>query len=326
MTPGARAAGAFAAALIALAASAPHAAQTYPARPIRLIVPFPAGGGGADVVGRLVGLRLAEGLGQPVVVENRAGAAGNVGIELVAKAAPDGHTLLVTTPNITISPSLYRKLPYDTLRDLAPVALVAEVPNLVLVRPALPVKTVKEFVEYARARPGKLSFGGSGVGSSTHLATVLLLNLARIDLLHVAYKGSTQALTAMLGGEIDLVVIGPPSAMQHIQSGRVRALAVLRNERLATLPDVPTIREAGIENSEVTTWYGLLAPAGTPREIVRRLNAEWAKSAAQPETRDRLRAAGIDILASTPEAFGALIKADLARWARVIKEANITVE
>jgi tripartite-type tricarboxylate transporter receptor subunit TctC len=241
-------------------------------------------------------------------------------------AQADGHTLLITTPSLTISPSLYKKLNYDAVRNLAPISLVAEVPNLLLVRPALPVKSLKEFVDYARARPGKLNFGGSGIGSSTHLATVLFMSLAKINLVNVTYKGSAQALTAMLGGEIDLIVIGPPAAMGHIQAGRVRPLAVLRNERLASLPNVPTIKEAGIENSEVTTWYGLLAPAGTPRSVITRLNAEWVASAALPDTLQKMQSAGIETLFSTPDQFAGLIKTEIARWAKVVKEANLSVE
>ena len=305
---------------------APLGAQTYPHKPLRVIVPFPPGGGGSDYVGRVVGAKLSERLGQPVVIENRPGAAGNIGIELAAKAQADGHTLLITTPSLTISPSLYKKLNYDAVRDLAPISLVAEVPNLLLVRPALPVKSLKEFVDYAHARPGKLNFGGSGIGSSTHLATVLFMSLAKINLVNVTYKGSAQALTAMLGGEIDLIVIGPPAAMGHVQAGRVRPLAVLRNERLASLPNVPTIKEAGIENSEVTTWYGLLAPAGTPRSVITRLNAEWVASAALPDTLQKMQSAGIETLFSTPDQFSGLIKTEIARWAKVVKDANLSVE
>ena len=305
---------------------APLGAQSYPNKPLRLIVPFPGGGGGADYVGRVIGQKLAERLGQPVVIENRPGAAGNIGIELVAKAQPDGYTLLVTTPSLTISPSLYKKLSYDAVRDLAPISLVAEVPNLLLVRPSLPVTSLREFVDHARANPGKLNFGGSGIGSSTHLATVLFMSLARINLVNVTYKGSAQALIGMLAGEIDMIVIGPPAAMGQIQAGRVRALAVLRNERLASLPNVPTIKEAGIENSEVTTWYGILAPAGTPRHLITRLNAEWIRIAALPDTLQKMQSAGIETLSGTPEQFAGLIKLEIARWARVVKEANLSVE
>jgi tripartite-type tricarboxylate transporter receptor subunit TctC len=305
---------------------APLGAQPYPHKPLRLIIPFPGAGGGADYVGRVIGQKLAERLGQPVVIENRPGAAGNIGIELVAKAQPDGYTLLVSTPSLTISPSLYKKLAYDPVKDLAPISLVAEIPNLLLVRPSLPVKNLKEFVDYARANPGKLNFGGSGIGSSTHLATVLFMSVAKINLVNVTYKGSSQALVGMLGSEIDVIVIGPTSAMPQIQAGKVKALAVLRNERLPSLPNVPTIKEAGIENSEVTTWYGLLAPAGTPREIINRLNAEWVRIAAMPDTLEKMQNAAVETLSGTPEQFAVLIKMEIARWAKVVKEANISVE
>ena len=305
---------------------APLCAQTYPGKPLRLIIPFPGGGGGADYVGRVIGQKLAERLGQPVVIENRPGAAGNIGIELVAKAQPDGYTLLLTTPSLTISPSLYKKLNYDPVRDLAPISLVAEIPNLFLVRPSLPVRSLKEFVDYARANPGKLNFGGSGIGSSTHLATVLFMSLAKVNLVNVTYKGSAQALIGMLGGEIDVIVIGPTAAMPQIQAGKVRALAVLRNERLPSLPNVPTIKEAGIDNSEVTTWYGILAPAGTPRDIINRLNAEWIRIAAMPDTLEKMQNAGVETMSGTPEQFAELIKAEIARWAKVIKEANVSIE
>ena len=305
---------------------APLGAQTYPGKPVRLIIPFPAAGGGADYVGRVIAQKLAERLGQPVVTENRPGAAGNIGIELAAKARPDGYTILLTTPSITISPSLYKKLNYDASKDLAPIALVAEIPNLFIVRPSLPVNSLKEFVEYAKAHPGQLNFGGSGIGSSTHLATVLFMSLAKINLVNVTYKGSSQALIGLMGGEVDLVVIGPPAAMPQIQAGRVRVLAVLRNERLPSLPNVPTIKEAGIDHSEVTTWYGLLAPAGTPRDIINRLNADWITIAAMPDTLEKMQIAGVEIMSSTPEQFAELMKAEIARWAKVIKEANISVE
>jgi tripartite-type tricarboxylate transporter receptor subunit TctC len=305
---------------------APLCAQTYPSKPLRLIIPFPGGGGGADYVGRVIGQKLAERLGQPVVIENRPGAAGNIGIELVAKAQPDGYTILITTPSLTISPSLYKKLNYDPVRDLAPISLVAEIPNLFLVRPSLPVRSLREFVDYARANPGKLNFGGSGIGSSTHLATVLFMSVAKVNLVNVTYKGSAQALIGMLGGEIDVIVIGPTAAMPQIQAGRVRALAVLRNERLPSLPDVPTIKEAGIDNSEVTTWYGILAPAATPREIVKRLNSEWVKVAAMPDTLEKMQNAGVETMSGTPEHFAALIKSEIARWAKVIKDANVHIE
>jgi tripartite-type tricarboxylate transporter receptor subunit TctC len=316
---------AIAAAFLLTASVVPLGAQTYPSKPVHLITPFPAGGG-ADIAGRIIGEKLAERLGQPVISENRPGAAGNIGLEFTAKARPDGYTIVITTPSVTISPSLYRKLNYDPIKDFDPIALVAQVPNLILVRSSLPVKNLAEFVEYARARPGKLNFGGSGIGSSTHLATILFMSQARINLVNVTYKGSSQALIGLIGGEVDLVLIGPPSAMAHIQSGKLRALAVLSKERLASLPDVPTIKEAGIENSEVTTWYGLLAPAKTPRDIITRLNAEWNRVAALPDTRQKLQNAGFETMTSSPEQFADLIREEVPRWAKVIKDGNVKID
>ena len=314
------------AALLAVVMIVPAVAQSYPEKPLRLIVPFPGAGGGADFVGRVVGQKLAERLGQPVVIENRPGAAGNIGIDMAAKAQPDGHTLLIVTPSLTISPSLYKKLGYDPTKDLAPISLVSEVPNLFIVRPGLPVKTLGEFIDYARANPGKLNFGGSGIGSSTHLATVLFLSLAKLDMVNVTYKGSSQALVALIGNEVDLVIIGPPAAQAHILTGRVKALAVMRDRRLASLPQVPTMQEAGLEKSEVTTWYGLLAPAATPRAIINRLNREWNAAATMPDTRERMQSAGIETLAGTYAQFADLIKMEIARWAKVVKDADIRIE
>ena len=314
------------AALLAVVMIVPAVAQSYPEKPLRLIVPFPGAGGGADFVGRVVGQKLAERLGQPVVIENRPGAAGNIGIDMAAKAQPDGHTLLIGTPSLTISPSLYKKLGYDPTKDLAPISLVSEVPNLFIVRPGLPVKTLGEFIDYARANPGKLNFGGSGIGSSTHLATVLFLSLAKLDMVNVTYKGSSQALVALIGNEVDLVIIGPPAAQAHILTGRVKALAVMRDRRLASLPQVPTMQEAGLEKSEVTTWYGLLAPAATPRAIINRLNREWNAAATMPDTREKMQSAGIETLAGTYAQFANLIKMEIARWAKVVKDADIRIE
>ena len=210
------------------------------------------------------------------------------------RRGPTGTPSFSITPAITISPSLYKKLNYDPIKDFAPISLVAQIPNVLLVRPSLPVKNLKEFVEYAKANPGKLNYGSSGIGSSTHLAGELLKSLAKINIVHVPYKGASQALIGLMGGEVDMVVIGPPAAMPHIQAGKVRALAVLSKERVPSLPNVPTSKEAGIDNFEVTTWYGILAPAGTPRDIVNRLNAEWIKIAAMPDTKEKMQNAGFE--------------------------------
>ncbi len=301
-------------------------AQPYPNKPLRLIIPFPGAGGGADFVGRVAGQKLSEALGQPVVIENRPGAAANIGTDMVAKAQPDGYTLLLSAPTLTISPSLYKNLPYDSVKDFAPISLLAEIPNLLTIRQAIPANTLKEFVDYARANPGKLNFGTSGIGTSTHLATVLFMNQTGINLVHVTYKGASQALVAMIGNEVDLVVLGPTSALPHIKAGRVKTLAVMRSARLPSLPQVPTIKEAGVENSEVITWYGLLAPAGTPRDIIRRLNTEWIKAAALSDTRERMQATGVEPLSGTPEQFAAMIRSEIPRWRKVVTDANIKIE
>ena len=311
--------------LLAAAWASPLYAQAYPTKPIRLIIPFPTGGA-SDILARIIGQKLAERLGQPVVPENRPGAGGNIGIEHAAKSKPDGYTIVLSAPAIAISPSLYKKLNYDPIKDLVPISLVAQVPNLVLIRPSLPVKSMKEFVEYAKANPGKLQSGASGIGSSTHLATVLLTSLAKINVLEVRYKGSAEAMIALMGNEVDMMVIGPPAAIPQMKAGKVKAIAVLGKERLPYMPDVPTIREGGIENCEVTTWYGILAPAGTPREIVKRLNAELVQIVAMPDVVEKMRAAGTDPISSTPEQFADFIKSETIRWAKVIKDANVSVE
>jgi tripartite-type tricarboxylate transporter receptor subunit TctC len=299
-------------------------AQSYPNKPIRLILPM-ATGGAADIVGRVVAQKLAERLGQPMVPENRAGAGGNIAYEFTAKARPDGYTLTLGQTALVISPSLYKKLNYDPIKDLVPISLVAQMPFLIVVRSSLPVNSLKELVEYAKANPGKLNYGSSGIGASPHLAGELLKSLAKINIVHVPYKGGPQMLVGLLGGEVEMLVVSPGQVLPQIQTGKVKALVVLRNgkERVPSLPTVPTSEEAGISNLEVAAWYGILAPAGTPRDIVDRLNAEWVRSEAMPDTREQLQNAGLDSLSSTPEQFSEFIKTLTMRWAKVIKEANI---
>jgi tripartite-type tricarboxylate transporter receptor subunit TctC len=304
---------------------APLQAQTYPNKPVRFILPFPPGGP-TDILGRLIGQKLAERLGQPIVPENRPGAGGNIGLEIAAKARPDGYTIGLASPSLSISPTLYKKLNYDSIKDFAPISLVAEIPNMLLVRPSLPVKSLKELVAYAKANPGKLNFGSGGIGTSNHLASELFKTLANVNIVHVPYKGSNQAMIAMMGGEIAMVVIGIPSSQAQIQAGKVRALAVLSDERLPSFPDVPTAREAGIDHFEVTTWYGLLAPSGTPRDIVNRLNAEWVKIAAMPDTKEKMQNAGFEPLSGTSEKFAEFIKTEIVRWGKVIRDANLSID
>lgn len=300
-------------------------AETYPSKPLRFVLPFPPGGP-TDILGRIIGQKLAERLGQPVVPENRPGAGGNLGLEVAAKSRPDGYTIVLASPTLSISPTLYKKLNYDSVKDFAPISLVAQIPNVLLVRPSLPVKSIKELIEYAKANPGKLNFGSGGIGTAAHLASELFKTLARINILHVAYKGSNQAMIGMIGNEVDMVVIGIPSSQAQIQAGKVKALAVLSEERLPAFPGVPTIKEAGIDNFVVTTWYGVLAAAGTPRDIVSRLSEEWHKIEAMPDTKEKMQKAGFEPMSNTPEKFAEFVKTEIVRWGKVIRDANLSID
>jgi tripartite-type tricarboxylate transporter receptor subunit TctC len=309
---------------------APLCAQTYPTRPIRFIVPFPPGA--TDLVARIVGSALSERLGQPVVIDNRPGAGGLIGIEAAAKARPDGYTIVIGSAGaLACSPSLYRNLGFTPIRDFAPISLVAQTHWLLFVRASHPIQTTRDLVAYARANPGKLNYGTAGVGSTPHLAGELFKSVTGINIVHVPYKGGSLALTGLMGGEVDLQVTNLPTVLAQIEAGRVRALTVLHSERLPMLPEVPTVRETGVEACEVTScevtgWYGILAPARTPREIVNRLSAEWARSAATPGTRDAITKAGLDPLAGTPGQFSELLGTETARWAKIIKGANISLD
>lgn len=313
-----------AAALLALPSTA-QAQSQYPNRPIRMISPFPPGGP-TDLVGRLVSAKLAENIGQPIVIESRPGASGNVGLELAARSAPDGYTIVLSSPVIALSPLMYSKLNYDPDKDLAPIALVGAVRNVLVVHPSVPAHNLKELVQIARKSPGRLNYGSGGVGTTTHLAPELLKSLEKLNIVHVPYKGSGVALGALAGGQIDMLVIAAPAAVQQINSGRVRALAVLMPERFADLPKVPTSKESGFPNFEISVWYGMLAPTGTPREIIARLNSELAKAVSAPDMKPKFASAGVEPLTSTPEEFGAFIRSEAARFARVIKEAGIKAD
>ena len=312
-------------ALATCAVVPPLCAQSYPTKPVRFILPFPPGGP-TDILGRIIGQKLAPQLGQPVVPENRPGAGGNVGTEYGARQPADGYAIVLASPSLSISPALYKKLGYDPVKDFAPITLVAQIPNILLVHPSVPAKTLKDLVQLAKANPGKLNFGSGGLGTSNHLGSEMLKGLTGIDMVHVPYKGSNEAMVGMIGGHVDMVVIGVPPTLPHIKAGRVRPLAVLAAERLPYLPDVPTSREAGIANYEVITSYGILAPAGTPREIINKLNADWLKIAAMADTKERMHGAGYEPMTSTPEQYGEFIKTEMVRWAKVIKDANVRIE
>ncbi len=313
-------------ACIAVAAIAGEThAQTYPVRPLRFILPFPPGGP-TDLLGRAVGQKLSEQIGQPVVPENRGGAGGNLGLDLAAKAPPDGYTIVLSSPVIAIGPSLYKKLPFDAAKDFAPISLVANIQNVMLVHPSVPAKTLKEFIQLARRNPGKLNFATGGVGTTTHLAAELLQTMEKIKLVHVPYKGTGVALTALLGGETDMLIMAVPAAMPMIKAGKVRPLAVLSKERNDVLPNVPTAKEAGVDNFVVPIWYGMLTSAGTPQQIVTRLNQEIVKALRSPDLKERLIAAGVEPVSSTPEEFAKYIRSETVRYAQVIKSAGIPPE
>ncbi|MEO8347027.1 MAG: tripartite tricarboxylate transporter substrate binding protein [Betaproteobacteria bacterium] len=301
-------------------------AQAYPSKPIRIVVPFPAGGT-TDVLARAVAQKLNESLGQPAVVDNRPGAGGNIGAELVAKSAPDGYTLLMGTVGThAINPSLYPRMPYDHVRDFAPVILVAGVPNVLVINPGLPVNSVQELIAYAKANPGKLNFASSGNGTSIHLSGELFRTMAGVQMTHVPYKGSAPALQDLVGGQVQLMFDNLPSSLALIKAGKLKALAVTSLARAAALPDVPTLAESGLPGFEASSWFGLLAPAGTPPAAIATLNADVAKWLASPDARERLLAQGAIAAGGTPEDFARHIAAETAKWQKVVKESGAKVD
>lgn len=313
-------------AVLATLAALPAAAQQgYPNRAIRLVVPS-SPGGGTDITGRIVANKLSEQLGQQVVVDNRAGAGTIIGIEIAAKAPPDGYTLLMGLSTLAINPSMYAKLPYDAIRDLAPVSLVVLSPNVLTVHPSLPARSVKEFIALAKAKPGTITYGSAGQATSPHLSGELLKVLAKIDIVHVPFKGSGQSVISSLAGEIAANFPSVPTAIPYIKVGKLRGLGVTMAKRTAALPDVPSIAEAGVAGYEATQWFGVLAPAGTPRPIIDRLNQEIVKLLRLPEIRDRLIADGTDPVGNTPEEFAAYIRSETDKWTRVIKAAGIKAQ
>jgi tripartite-type tricarboxylate transporter receptor subunit TctC len=301
-------------------------AQTFPNKPIRMVVPFSAGGT-TDILARAVGQKLSESLGQQVVVDNKPGAGGNIGAQEVARAAPDGYTLVMGTVGTHgINPSLYKKMPYDHIKDFAPVSLVASVPNLLVVHPSVPVNSVKELIAHAKANPGKLNFASSGNGTSIHLSGELFKTMTGLQMTHVPYKGSAPAVTDLLGGQVQLMFDNMPSALPHAKGGKLKPLAVTSAKRFPGTPEIPTIAEAGVPGYEATSWFGVLAPAGTPKEIVNKLSTEIAKALKTPEMKKRLEEQGAEAVGSTPEEFAAHIKSETAKWAKVVKESGATVD
>ena len=300
-------------------------AQAYPTKPIRMVLPFPPGGP-TDITGRAIAQKLSEQLGQTVVPENRPGAAGNVGLELASRSAPDGYSIVLAAPPIAISPSLYKKLNYNAQKDLAPISLVASIENIMVVHNSVPAKSLKEFIQLARSFPGKLNFSSSGAGSTNHLASELLKGRYKLNMVHVPFKGSGPALVALMSGEVDVGTMAVPGAIPIVRANRVRPLAVLSEKRVPPLPDVPTAKEAGVDDFVVSIWYGVLAPAGTPRDVINRLNSEIHKALASADLKQRLAASGVDPLTSTPEGFASHIRSETVRYAKVIKDAGIKAQ
>jgi tripartite-type tricarboxylate transporter receptor subunit TctC len=316
---------------LTVGASAPALAQKsapaadYPTKPIRMIVPF-APGGGTDIIGRLVAQELGQAWGQTVVVDNRGGGGGTIGTNLAAKATPDGYTMVLCSLGISYAPALYSKLPFDPLKDLTPISLVATQPFVYVVIPSLGVNSMKELIAMAKAKPGQIRYGSGGAGGSSHLGTELLRTMTRIDMVHVPYKGTGPALTAMLSGEIHVQLIGISSVVPHLKSGRMRALAVSGAKRSAAAPDVPTVAESGVPGYAFDVWYGMLFPAGTPRAIVAKTNAEINRALKSPALSQRFAGVGVEPAGTTTEEFAKMLRTEIAKWRKVVAEANIRIE
>jgi len=300
-------------------------AQSYPAKSIRILIGF-SSGGGADVVARSLSPQLVETLGQQIVVENRPGANGIIAAELAAKAPPDGYTLLVAPGNYAFAPAMNAKLPFDMATAFAPVSQLAETPLLVVVHPSLPVKNMQQLIALAKSYPKKLSYASGGIGGSGHLAVELFSTMTQVQAVHVPYKGTGAAITDLIGGQVPLCFCTLPSVFPHVKSGRLRALAVTTARRTPAAPDIPTVAEAGVPGYEMSQWYGLLAPAGTPTPIIERLNSEVGKALKHPELRSRLQSEGAEAVGSSPQEFGAFFKAEIVKWTRIVQSAGMRAD
>jgi tripartite-type tricarboxylate transporter receptor subunit TctC len=315
-----------AAALLASVLLIPAAhAEQYPSRPIRVVVPF-APGGAVDIVARMVSLRLSDALHQPVVVDNRGGAGGTIGTDIVAKAPPDAYTLLIGSMGVAVNAVLYPKLPYDTLKDLAPVTMLAEQPNIVVVHPSVAAKNIRELIALAKAKPGQITYASGGVGSNSHFATVLFLMMAKIDMLHVPYKGLGPAVAELVGGQVQMAIPNVSTALPHVRSGKLRLLAVTTNKRFGLFPDTPTVSESGVPGYESSGWYALWAPAGTPRPLVLKLNTEVTRMLASTATKQQLAAQGLDPIPTSPEAFAKQLRVEIDKWGKVVKATGAKPE
>jgi tripartite-type tricarboxylate transporter receptor subunit TctC len=300
-------------------------AQAYPAKPIRWISPWPAGGAN-DIFSRAIGQKIGESLGQQVLVDNRPGAAGTIGSDIAAKAPADGYTLVMgSSPTHAIAPALYPALPYDPLRDFSAVTLVGSVPNVLVLHPSVPAKTVKEFIAVAKARPGKLNFASTGNGTSQHLSAELFKFMAGLDMVHIPYKGTAPALTELVAGQVDLAFENMPALIPHIQAGRLRALAVTTTKRSAVMPELPTIAEAALPGYDASVWFGVFAPAGTPRPVVERLHGEILKALQTQDLKSRMVAMGTDVSGIGPDDFSAYVRKEIPKWANLVKAAGVKV-
>jgi len=300
-------------------------AQPYPSRPVRVVVPF-APGGAVDIVARMTALRLGDQLGQTFVVDNRAGAGGTIGTEIVAKSRPDGYTLLVGSMGVAVNAVLHPKLPYDTLKDLAPITMLAEQPNIVVVHPSVPAKSMRELLASAKAKPGQITYGSGGVGSNSHFATVLFLMMAKVDMLHVPYKGLGPAVTELVGGQVQVAIPNVSTALPHVKAGKLRLLAVTTKKRFPLFPETPTVDESGVPGYESSGWYGLWAPAGLPRELVARLNGETVKALTSVAMKEQLTVQGLEPIPTTPDAFAQRMRTEVAQWGKVVKATGAKPE
>ncbi len=308
--------------LVTLAWSGPALAQNFPSKPIRFVVPY-APGGSTDIVARILAQKLSDAMGQQVVVDNRPGAGGSIGADVVAKSPPDGYTMVTAvTGTMAINQFLYRKLPFDPDKDFAPVTQVGSLPLILVVHPSLPAKNVREFIAMAKAKPGQLNYGSSGVGTATHMTTELFKSMAGVDLVHIPYKGSGQVMGDVIGGQLALIFDQIVSSLPHVQGGKLRMLAITSAKRFPSLPDLPTIAESGVPGYESISWAGVAVPAGTPKEIIARLHAEIVKVLAAPDIRERFLRDGIETIGSTPEQFTEHIRRERIKWAKVVKDSG----
>lgn len=315
-----------AAAALCGAVAAPALAQEYPVKPIRLIVPFPPGGG-TDILARVVGQKMSETLGQPVIVENKPGAGGNIGVDLAAKAQPDGHTIVIgQTANLAVNPTLYPKLPYNPLKDLEPVGLIASAPLAIVVPAASPFKTLADPIALAKTKPGDITFASPGNGTVAHLSGELIQKAAGIRFEHIPYKGAAQALTDLLGGQVHLYSSSVPTALGHIRSGKLRAIAVTSTRRVPDLPDTPTVAELGFPGFEASTWFGLLAPAGTPRPVIAKLHLHLMKALDSTSVQEKIKAEGAGKLTSTPDEFRAFLVGEVEKWGKIVRDSGARID